>query len=141
MTKLHWTLLILYLTAAAGYGGWRGQDLWSDLGIWCFLIPPILWALSIAIRDWRRNPMGWTSIKIALVMGGVGVVGLGGGAMCIAWSIATATPQWSNQPAVRASIGAAFAIVASVLAFLGARWRKTTRPLQANQAMGIDGEV
>ena len=132
MAKLHWILLTLYLAVAAGYGGWRGQDLWSDWGIWCFLIPPIVWALSIAFRDWRRNWMGWTSIKIALVMGGAGVVGLGGGAVCIAWSIAAATPRWSNQPAARASVGAGFVIMATVLAFLNARFRKIAHPPEAD---------
>jgi hypothetical protein len=37
----------------------------------------------MALGDWRRNPMGWTSIKIALVMGGVGV-GIAGAALGIA---------------------------------------------------------
>jgi hypothetical protein len=128
MGKWHWSLLILYLIAAAGYGGWRGRDLWSGWGVWCFLLPPVAWAALVALGDWRRSPMGGTSIKIALVMGGFGVVGIGGSALGIAWGIGEATGRWSSEPAVRAISGVELGAAAAGMAFLAAKSRKAAGP-------------
>src|SRR5262245_47063467 len=102
MGKSHWSLLILYLTAAAGYGGWRGRDLWSGWGVWCLLLPPVVWVALIALSDLRRNTMGRTTVRMTLVMVGVGIVGIGGSAFGIAWAIGELTARWSPQPPVRA---------------------------------------
>jgi hypothetical protein len=139
MGKLHWSLLLLYLTAAAGYGGWCGPDLWSGWGIWCFLLPPVAWAALLALGEWRRNPMGWTSLKIALVMGGFGVVCLGGSALAVAWVIAEATGQWSSRPAVRAIFGVALGAAAGGLAWLAAQSRKPAETRETSGPAGPGG--
>jgi hypothetical protein len=41
MGKLGWSLLILYLSAAGGYGVWGGPDLRLDWGVWCVIVPGI----------------------------------------------------------------------------------------------------
>ena len=118
MSKLNLSLWIVYTTAAAAYGGWCGQDVWSGWGIWCFLIPAVVVVAFLAALDWRRNPMGWTSFKIALILGSIGIVGMGGGAMVVAWMIGSAMAQWSSVPAVRAILGAgmwaALAVVVAI---------------------------
>lgn len=128
MSKFHWLLLMLYLAAAGGYGGWRGQDFWSSWGIWCFLIPPVAWVALVAVSEWGRNPMGWTSVKIALVMGGFGVVGLFGSALGIAWLVGQATGEWSARPLPRAIVGAAIGAVGGGIAMLADKRRKTAAP-------------
>src|SRR5262245_54732411 len=124
MTRLHWSLLIVYLGAAAGYGGWCGRELWSGWGVWWLALPPLACAALIAIGEWRRNWMGWTSVKIALVMGGVGVVGLFAAALGIAWVVADGSVRWSLEPAVRAIIGAGIGAAGGGMALLGAKSRK-----------------
>jgi hypothetical protein len=128
MDKLHWTLLILYLTASGGYGGWRGRELWSGWGVWCLLLPPVACAVLIALGDWRRNPMGWTSMKIALMMGGFGAFGLWGCSLVMAWGIGEATERWSSEPAVRAICGCGLAAAAGGLAWFTAKSRKPPEP-------------
>jgi hypothetical protein len=126
MSKWNAALWIAYSTAAAGYGGWCGRDVWSGWGIWCFLIPAVAVVAFLAVRDWRRNPMGWTSVKIALLNGGIGIVGIGGGAMVVAWSIGSATAPWSSEPAVRALVGAGmWAAVALLVAIV---WKPARSP-------------
>jgi hypothetical protein len=139
MSKLHWSLLIVYLTVAAGYGGWRGRDLWSGWGVWCFLLPPVAWAAFVALRDWRRNPMGWTSIKLAFLMGGVALVGIGGSALGIAWMIGEATGRWSSEPAVRATFGVGLGAAAAGLTLLGARSRRAAQPRETKAPEGAGG--
>src|SRR5262245_17273213 len=85
MSKLHLSLLMLYLMAAAGYGGWRGPDLWSGWGVWCLLLPPLAWAGLKAVGEWRRNPY-WGTVQIGLVMTVVAVVAIGGQALLLAWA-------------------------------------------------------
>jgi hypothetical protein len=141
MGKWHWSLLILYLTAAAGYGGWRGRDLWAGWGVWCFLLPPIAWAALVALGNWRRNPMGGTSIKIALLMGGVGVVGIGGSALGIAWGIAEATGRWSSEPAVRAIVGVGLGAAAAGMALLAAKSRTAAEPRETSGSESPGGSA
>src|SRR5262245_21209569 len=104
MTKLGWCLLILYLTVAAAYGGWRGRDLWQGWDVWCLLFPPIAWAALKVVGEWRRNPYSST-IQIALVMAVIGVACLGGIVLAFAWVVAEATERWSAVRIVRAIIG------------------------------------
>jgi hypothetical protein len=139
MTRLHWLFLILYLTAAAGYGGWRGRDLWSGWGIWCFMLPPFAWAALLALGDWRRNPMGWTSLEIALVLGGFGAVGIAGSALGIAWGIGAVTGQWSWGPAVRAIFGVGLGAAGGGLALLAARSRKAADPRATSVSESMGG--
>jgi hypothetical protein len=129
MTKFHWLLLMLYLTLAAGYGGWRGPDLWSDWGVWCLLIPPFVWAALKAIGMWRRNPY-WVSIKIGLAMTVVAVVAIGGQALLLAWVAAEATTRWSADPVVRAitAVGLLAAVAALVWAAKAFEKRAQSRP-------------
>jgi hypothetical protein len=101
MSKLHWTLLALYLTAAAGFGGWRGRDLWSAWGVWWFLLPPLAMVAGKTVAEWWRNPH-WTAIKMGLLMSVFAVVFIGGQALLLAWSVAEATARWSSRPTVRA---------------------------------------
>ena len=122
MGKLQWSLLILYLAAAAGHGGWRGRDLWLGWGVWCLLVPPLVAAAVQLVGEWRRNPSRGI-IRIHLVMAVVAVAALGGAALGIALVVAGATQQWSAQPAVRAVTGAALGAAAVGLALLSAKSR------------------
>ena len=122
MGKLQWSLLILYLTAVAGYGGWRGRDLWLGWGVWLLLVPLLVTAALMLVGEWRRNP-SWGIIRIHLVMAVVAVAALGGVLLGVAWLVAEATQQWSPQPAVRAVIGGAMGAAAGGLALLSARSR------------------
>ena len=115
MGKLHGALLILYLTAAAGYGGWRGRELWSGWGGWCLLLPPLALAVFHAFGDWRRNPYG-IFVVIGLLRIVAAVVTIGGPALLLAWLVAEATVQWSAVPAVRAALGGGSSAAATALA-------------------------
>lgn len=105
MSRLNWSLLIAYLTAAAAYGGWRGSDLWSDGIVWLLLLPPFLWATIKAVGDWWRNPY-WISVKTGFMMTVFAIVAIGGQALVLAWIVSEATPRWSADPTVRAIVGA-----------------------------------
>ena len=135
MGKLTWTLLFLYLTAAAGYGGWRGRDLWLGWGVWSLLIPSLVAAAIILTGEWRRNPY-WGIIKIHLLMAVVAAATLGGAILGVAWLVAEATQQLSAQPTARAITGAAFGAAASGLALLSARSRRATQPPQTHEPRG-----
>jgi hypothetical protein len=139
MGKLQWSLLILFLTAAAGYGGWRGPDLWSGWGVWCLLLPAVAWVALLALADWRRNRMNWTSLKIALVLGGFGVVVMGGGALGAAWVVAETTSLLSSEPAVRAVIGVGLWTAVSGLALLAPKSRKAAEPRETSGSGSTGG--
>jgi hypothetical protein len=100
MSKLSWLLMWLYMTGAAAFGGWRGQELWSDWVIWCFLLPPLAWGVLKIIGEWRRNPY-WLTIKVGLLMTGMLVVVMGGLGLGFAAIAANATVKWSASPMVR----------------------------------------
>jgi hypothetical protein len=138
MGKLGWSLLILYLTAAAGYGGWRGRDLWLGWGVWCLLAPPLAAAALQVIGECRRNPH-WGIIRIHLVMAVFGVAALGGAVLVLAWVVAEATEQWSAQPAVRAVAGALLGAAGGGLALLGAKSRKEAEPPPTSASEGARG--
>jgi hypothetical protein len=131
MSKLHWSLLALYLTATAGYGGWRGRDLWSGWGAWCLLLPPLAWAALKAAGEWCRNPY-WIFIKIGLLMTVAAVVVIGGQALLLAWVIAEATEQWSAVPAVRAAAGVGLVAAVGALALAAKIFAKPTEPRDTN---------
>jgi hypothetical protein len=123
MTNVEWSFLILYLTVAAGYGGWRGGDLWLGWGVWCLWLPPIAWAALKIAGEWRRNPY-WGTIRIALVMMAIGVACLGGTVLSLAWVVAEATERWSAVPALRAIVGVGMGAAAGGLAWLYAKSRQ-----------------
>jgi hypothetical protein len=131
MGKLPWSLLILYLTAAAGYGGWRGRGFWLGWGAWCLLVPPLVAAAILLVGEGRRNPPSGI-IRIHLVMAVVAAAALGGAALGVAWVVAEATQQWSAHPAVRAVTGAALGAAAGGLALLSAKSRRATGPPQTD---------
>jgi hypothetical protein len=122
MTKWHWSLLVLYFAVAAGYGGWRGPDLWSDSGVWFLLLPPLALAAGKAVVEYRRNPYG-TFVVANLVWTLLAVVGIGGPALLLAWLVAAVTPKWSAEPAMRAAIGVALAQGGVGMAVLAAKSR------------------
>src|SRR5262245_53237082 len=124
MGKLHWSLLILYVTAASGYGGWRGPDLWSGWGVWCFLLPPVAWAAVVSVEWWRSGG----PVRVAAVMSGGAGVGIGASALGMAWGVAEATARWSAEPAVRAIIGVGLGAAGGGLAWLYATSRKAAEP-------------
>jgi hypothetical protein len=134
MGKLGWLLLSLYLAAAAAYGGWRGPDLWSDWGIWCFLIPPLALAALKGAADWRQNPYP-SSIKIGLVMTLAAVVAIGGPTLLLAWVVAAATSDSSSQPVVRAVLGVGLLAAAFALGWVGKAFAKPAK------AQGIDSTI
>jgi len=138
MSKLGWSLLILYLTAAAGYGGWRGRDLWLGWGATWLLLPPSALAAWNAVAEWRRNPH-WGILRIHLVMAAFGVVALGGIVLALAWVVAEATAEWSAWPAVRAVAGALLGAAGGGLALLGAKSRKAAEPRRANGSEDASG--
>src|SRR5262245_21423795 len=131
MNKFHWSLLILYLTAAAAYGGWRGPDLWSGWGVWCLLLPPFAVAAVKTIADGRRNPYA-VPIAINLLRTILAVVSIGGPAVLLAWLVADATGRWSVEPIVRAMIGLALGAGGGGLALLAARSRKAAEQPEAS---------
>src|SRR5262249_34037648 len=102
-------------------------------------LPPVAWMALIALGDWRRNPMGWTSVKIALVMGGFGVVVLGGGALGTAWVIAEMTTRLSSEPAVRAIIGVGLWTAVSGLALLATKSGKAAEPPETSGSESTGG--
>lgn len=59
-------------------GGVRGGT-WGLLGLWCGVAASLLVLLIIGIQEGQFAPLGGTS----LVMGGIGLAGLGGWALCI----------------------------------------------------------
>jgi hypothetical protein len=132
MSNVHWSLLPLYLMAAAGYGGWSGPDLWSGWGVWCLLLPPFVWAAVKAVGAWRRNPY-WVSIKIGLAMTVVAVIAIGGQALLLAWMAAEGTARWSSEPVVRAitAVGLLAAVAALVWAAKAFEKRSQSRDADA----------
>jgi hypothetical protein len=122
MGKLHWALLILCLTVAAGCGGWRGPDLWSGWGVWCLLLLPVAWGALTALRWWRSGG----PLQVAVVMSGFGIAGLGAAVLGIAWAVAEGTGRWSSEPAVRAIFGVGLGAAGGGLAWLYATSRKTS---------------
>src|SRR5262245_8771609 len=98
MSKLHWWLLIAYLAVAAGYGGWRGPDLWAGWGVWLLVLPAVAWGAVSAQQGFRSG----VPLNVVAAMTAFGVVGLGAGALGIAWGVAEAAGRWSTEPAVRA---------------------------------------
>ena len=138
MGKWQWLLLIFYLAAAAGYGGWQGADLWRGWGVWCLLVPPLAVAAGKLVGEGRRNP-GWGTLRVHLVMAVVSALALGAAALGIAWVAAEATQRVSPQPGVRAVVGAAFGAVGGGLALLYARSRRAVPPSGGNGSASIDG--
>src|SRR5262245_46551044 len=118
MSTFQWSALILYLTAAAGYGGWSGRELWAD---WCVLLPPFAYGFVKTIIDWRRNPY-WVSIQIGLVMTVVAVITIGGQALLLAWLVAEGTERCSASPTVRAITGAVMMAAAFAMIWDGRRY-------------------
>jgi hypothetical protein len=131
MNKWHWLVLMVYLTAAAGYGGWRGPDLWSGWGVWCLVLPPLAWAALKAVGDWRRNRY-WVVIKTGLVMTVVAVVAIGGQALVLAWAVAEATGRWSSDPAVRAVTGVGLGAAAAALVLAARHFGMPAEPRDTN---------
>ena len=138
MSKLGWSLLWLYMAAAAAFGGWRGTELWSDWGIWRFLLPPLAWGVLTVIGDWRRNPY-WLTIKIGLLMTGLAVVVMGGLGLGFAAIAANATVKWSSSPPVRAI--ESVALLAAGVAFTWAikRYDKRAKPQGGSSSESIEG--
>jgi hypothetical protein len=135
MSKLQWSFLALYLAAAAGYGGWRGPDLWSGWGAAWLVLPPLAWAAQIVFAEWRRN-RHWGTVKIALVMTAAGVVALGAAALGLAWVVAEASASWSAVPAVRALAAVGLLAAAGALAWAG---RASGKPAEPRGADGSEG--
>lgn len=119
MTRLHWALLVPYLTLAAAFGGWRGPEL--GWGVWCLLLPPLAWGAVATLPRFR----GAVPFRAVAVMTGFGAAALGAGAVGIAWGVADATQRWSADPAVRAACGAALGFVGTGLTWLFAPSRPT----------------
>lgn len=134
MSRLHFTLLVLYLTAAAAYGGWRGDDVWSGWGIWCLLLPPLAWAAVQDVAGWH-NP-GRASVQIGLLLALLAVVAVGGQALLLAWMVAVATGRWSSEPAVRAAAGAGLLAAGMALVLVGKRFGKPAGPPAAPDGDG-----
>jgi hypothetical protein len=137
MSRFHWVLLLLYLTAAAAYGGWSGRDLWSGWGVWCLLLPPLAWAALKTVGDWRRNPY-WVFVKIGLVMTVFSVVVMGGQALLLAWMVAEATARWSAMPAVRAIAGVGLGAAVGALALAAKRAGHRTERRDTNGLVRTD---
>ena len=96
MSKLFWSTWILYLTAAGGYSGWRGRDLWSDWGVWYLLLPPLALAAFTSLRSWRSG----VHVQAAVIMSVFAVVAIGGSVLGLAWGIAEATRRGQSMPPI-----------------------------------------
>jgi hypothetical protein len=140
MSKFQWSALILYLTTAASYGGWRGRDLWSDWVVWCLLLPPFVWGLGKTIIEWRHNPY-WVFIKIGLVMTAVAVVTIGGQALLLAWLVAEGTERCSASPTVRAVTGAGMMAAVTVMMWVGKRYGKPAELQDTNVPEDTEGSA
>ncbi len=138
MTKIHWWLLILYLAAAAGYGGWRGKDLWSSWSDLWLLLPPLAWGALKTARDWRRSPY-WVTIYIGLTMTAAAVVAVGGQALALAWVMAEGTARFSPEPAVRAIASAGIVAATCGLAWALKGLAKPHSPQDASGAPDAGG--
>jgi hypothetical protein len=121
----------LYMTGAAAFGGWRGQDLWSDWVIWCFLLPPLAWGVFKIIWEWRRNPY-WLTIKVGLLMTGMLVVVMGGLGLGFAAIAANATVKWSASPTVRVIESIAMVAVCVALTWATKGFRGPAEPEEAS---------
>ena len=137
MSKLNGSLLIVYLTAAAGFGGWRGPDLWSGWSVWCLLLPPLVWAALKAAGEWRRNPY-WLSIKIGFVMTVVAVVAIGGQAVILAWVVGEGTARLSSKPAVRAIAGVGLLAAVGAMVLANRKFGKPAAPQATNPSVNSD---
>ena len=136
MSKLHWSLLILYLTAAAGYGGWQGRELWSGWGVWFLLLPLFTWETLKAIGEWRRKPY-WVCVRFTLLKATLNIIMIGGFAVLLAWSSAWMTARWLEGPAVRAVVGALVAAVILILsAYHTGNLAPASREGKDSEAMG-----
>ncbi|MFO0965640.1 MAG: hypothetical protein U0793_08665 [Gemmataceae bacterium] len=135
MRTLHWSLLLLSLTVAAGYGGWLGPDLWSGWGVWLLLLLPIAWGTLTALREWRRG----MPLRFAVILSGFGAIALGAALLGLAWAVAEGAGRWSLQPAVRALVGAGFGAAGGGLAWLYATSRRRAEPRETSASAGADG--
>jgi hypothetical protein len=138
MAKLNGSLLVLYLMAAAGYGGWRGGDVWSGWGIWCLLLPPLAWAALKAVGEWLRNPY-WVFIKIGLAMSAATVLTIGGPAVVLAVLVAEVTERWSPEPERRALAGVGLVAVAVALQLATGTFGKLDRPQNSHGPVNTGG--
>jgi hypothetical protein len=120
---------MVYLTATAGYGGWRGSELWSDWGAWCLLLPPLAVAVVKSAGEYRRNPYP-ALLAISLLWALLTVVGIGGPALLLMWLVAAVTPQWSGERYVRAIIGAALGAGGGCMTILATKSRKAAEQLE-----------
>ena len=123
MSNLHWSLLNLYLSAAVGYGGWRGRDLWSDGGVWCLLLPPFAWE-CIGLR--RLEPDS-APVKFRLAVAILNIAGIGGFALLFTSWFASLSSKWSEEPGVRAAASASAAVGVFVLSAYGTGKRAEAR--------------
>jgi arylsulfatase A-like enzyme len=127
MGRWHGLSLLVYLTAAGAYGGWGGRDLWNGWGIWCFLLPPVIWAGAQTVGAWRVDA-SLPSIMIGLVMTALAVAVIGGTAVFLAWLIADTT-LWSTRSAVRASVGGGLVAALGVAFWMGNTSKKSINNL------------
>jgi hypothetical protein len=127
MGRLRGWFLILYLAAAAGYGGWRGAELWSGWGVWCVLLPPLAWGILRAAGEWRRN-RNRVSLSLGLLLTVFAVVAVGGQALVLAWIVAETAGRWSSQPAMRSAVAAGMFFAAGGLALIAYRSAQPGKP-------------
>jgi hypothetical protein len=135
MRKRFYLLFTVYLMFAAGFGGWRGRDLWSDWVVWCLLLPPLAWCGLQAIHERQ----GGGPIEVPVVMGVIAFVTIGASGLGIAWVIAEATEKFSASPAVRACIGAALGAAVGGLTLLPAKSQKAAELRQESVSESTGG--
>ena len=125
MNKWQWFLLILYLAAAAGHGGWRGVDLWADGSVWYLLLPLLAWESVRLLNSWRLEPTG-VSVRFRLVMTVINIVVIGGFALLLTSWFASLGAKWSSVPVARAVACASVAAGCLTMAAYGTSKRTTT---------------
>ena len=123
-------LLLVYLMAAGGYGGWRAAELWSGWGIWAVGLVPVVVVVPLGLYGTARTRVT-SLLGPTLLVALLGAAFMGACAIGIAAAVGHTTRDWAD-PAVRAGVGAA--AVGLCVGFILATRRP--RPAEAADAAG-----
>lgn len=93
---------LIYVTLAAGFGGWRADDLWSGAGIWVLGALPIVACATAAVSQ-TGNSLRLTAMMVGLML--LASLPMAAYGLLFAWLTAKTTADWTS-PALRAAVGA-----------------------------------
>jgi hypothetical protein len=107
---------IVYLAAAAGFGAWRGDEVWTGWGTWLIVLAPLALAAAVLVIELKRQP----STKLAFVvfvMPLVACVFLSLCGLAGAWMFAEGLPR-SLDPVARVAVAVAVIVIVGGLVIL-----------------------